>query len=176
MNEQHMAITPVSTSSKAVSHPRARRARSSPRAKCSISRRNGSDQEAHGIDDPKAGPYAMRRLMARRLVERGVRFVQVTTSPDSHGSPQHVKRDMHKIATEVDQGSAALVKVSPAGAFSTTIVMWATRPSPHHQNGDGRTKSQRLYHLVRGRRLRRVSSGETDNRLQVQSIASPCLT
>ena len=64
-----------------------------------------------GVDDEVSGPYGLRCLMARRLVEAGVRFVQVTTSP---GQPwdHHDKlgERLPKIAAETDQGAAALVK------------------------------------------------------------------
>ena len=85
-----------------------------------ISQETAATKKLYGIDDKVAGAYGLRCLMARRLVEKGVRFVQVTTSPgqpwDHHNS---IKKDMHKIANEVDQGSAALIEDSeeprPAG-------------------------------------------------------------
>ena len=69
----------------------------------------------------------MRCLMARSLVEAGVRFVQVTTRP---GQPwdQHskMKKDLSRIAVETDQGAAALVRdLEQRGLLDSTIVMWA---------------------------------------------------
>src|SRR5260370_38816589 len=79
--------------------------------------------------------------MARRLVEKGVRFVQVTVSPgqpwDHHND---IKGTLPKIATEVDQGSAALVKdLKSRGMLDSTIVMWAGEFGrlPTTQNGGG---------------------------------------
>src|SRR6185436_1538362 len=46
-----------------------------------VSKETEATRKLYGLDDPVAGPYGLRCLMARRLVEKGVRFVQVTTSP-----------------------------------------------------------------------------------------------
>ena len=93
--------------------------------------------------------YGMRCLMARRLVEKGVRFVQVTTSPgqpwDHHND---IKQDLPKIATEVDQGSAALVKdLKSRGLLDSTIVMWAGEFGrlPTTQNGGGRDHNRNAF-------------------------------
>ena len=84
-------------------------------------------RKLYGIDDPIRGPYGLRCLMARRLVEAGVRFVQVTTKP---GQPwdHHSKLGEHMagIATETDLGAAALVRdLEQRGMLDETIVMWA---------------------------------------------------
>ena len=114
-----------------------------------IAKESDATRKLYGIDDAKAGSYGLRCLMARRLVERGVRFVQVTTSPgqpwDHHNN---IKRDMQKIATEVDQGSAALVKdLASRGLLDSTIVMWAGEFGrlPTTQNGDGRDHNRNAF-------------------------------
>lgn len=76
-----------------------------------ISKETDATKKLYGLDNPATSSYGMRCLMARRLVEKGVRFVQVATSPgqpwDHHSK---IKKDLPKIARDVDQGSAALVK------------------------------------------------------------------
>lgn len=116
-----------------------------------IANESEATRKLYGIDHPVAGAYARRCLTARRLVERGVRFVQVTTSPgqpwDHHS---RIKQDMHKIATEVDQGSAALVKdLKSRGLLDSTIVMWAGEFGrlPTTQNGDGRDHNRNAFTL-----------------------------
>lgn len=98
-------------------------------------------KKLYGVDDEHRGPYGLRCLMARRLVEAGVRFVQVTTSP---GQPwdHHDKLDerMSQITTETDQGAAALVKdLDQRGLLDETIVMWAGEfgrlPTTQRDNG-----------------------------------------
>ncbi len=133
-----------------------------------ISKESDATRKLYGVDHPKAGSYGLRCLMARRLVERGVRFVQVTTSPgqpwDHHNS---IKRDMHKIATEVDQGSAALVKdLASRGLLDSTIVMWAGEFGrlPTTQNGDGRDHNRNAFTLwfAGGGFRKGLIYGETD--------------
>lgn len=125
-------------------------------------------RKLYGLDDPKAGGYGMRCLMARRLVERGVRFVQVTTSPgqpwDHHNS---IGKDMKKIATEVDQGSAALVQdLESRGLLDSTIVMWAGEFGrlPTTQNGDGRDHNRNAFTIwfAGGGFKKGLIYGETD--------------
>jgi hypothetical protein len=133
------------------------------------SKESEATRKLYGVDDPVAGPYGLRCLMARRLVERGVRFVQVTTSPgqpwDHHNS---IKRTMHKIATEVDQGSAALVKdLASRGLLDSTIVMWAGEFGrlPTTQNGDGRDHNRNAFTIwfAGGGFRKGLIYGETDD-------------
>ena len=107
--------------------------------------------------------------MARRLVEKGVRFVQVTVSPgqpwDHHND---IKGTLPKIATEVDQGSAALVKdLKSRGMLDSTIVMWAGEFGrlPTTQNGGGRDHNRNAFTLwfAGGGFKKGVVYGETDD-------------
>mgnify|MGYP003898338087 CR=1 FL=1 len=68
---------------------------------------------AHGAE-PGAGSFANNCLLARRLIERGVRFVQVWSGPqgatnnwDNHGS---IPKELPPMALSVDQPIAALLK------------------------------------------------------------------
>src|ERR1700736_2067938 len=114
-----------------------------------LSKETEATKKLYGLDNPATSNYGMRCLMARRLVEKGVRFVQVTTSPgqpwDHHN---RINRDLPKIATEVDQGSAALVKdLKSRGLLDSTIVMWAGEFGrlPTTQNGDGRDHNRNAF-------------------------------
>jgi hypothetical protein len=133
-----------------------------------ISKESEATRKLYGIDDPHSGPYGLRCLMARRLVEQGVRFVQVTTSPgqpwDHHNS---ISKDMRKIATEVDQGSAALVQdLAARGLLDSTIVMWAGEFGrlPTTQHGDGRDHNRNAVTIwVAGGGFKKgLIYGETD--------------
>ncbi|MBL8174193.1 MAG: DUF1501 domain-containing protein [Bryobacterales bacterium] len=134
-----------------------------------ISGETAATKKLYGIDHPVAGPYGLRCLLARRLVEKGVRFVQVTTSPgqpwDHHS---RIKQDMHKIATEVDQGSAALVEdLKNRGLLDSTIVMWAGEFGrlPTTQNGDGRDHNRNAFTIwfAGGGFRKGLIYGETDD-------------
>ena len=77
--------------------------------------------------EPGGNSYANNCLLARRLVERGVRFVQLYhTDWDHHGGPnQTLGKDLERVAAEVDQASAALViDLKQRGLLDDTIVVW----------------------------------------------------
>ena len=86
----------------------------------------------YGLDDKMTGNYGTRCLMARRLVEAGVRFVTVTSPREGRiaGQPwdnhSHINADIPKIAHRVDRPSAALIKdLKQRGLLDETIVIWA---------------------------------------------------
>ena len=71
--------------------------------------------------------FARNCLLARRLVERGSRFVQLYhTNWDSHGGPgENLSTDFDKVCKDVDQGCAALVKdLKSRGLLKDTLVIW----------------------------------------------------
>ena len=102
-------------------------------------------QAAYGMHQPVTQAFARQLLTARRLVERGVRFVQVY-----HGSNGGAGRwDAHKnlktgharVCREVDRPIAGLLKdLKQRGLLDETVVVWATEfgRTPGSQNSDGR--------------------------------------
>jgi hypothetical protein len=84
------------------------------------------------------GSFAANCLLARRLAERGVRFIQLYHRDwDHHG---RVRRDVEITAREVDQGAAALLKdLKRRGMLDETLVIWGGEfgRTPMAQ-GDGR--------------------------------------
>jgi hypothetical protein len=75
---------------------------------------------------PGKGSFANNCLLARRLVERGVRFVQLYhTNWDHHGGGENLETDLEKVCREVDQASAALVAdLKERGLLEDTLVIW----------------------------------------------------
>src|SRR5579872_858073 len=79
--------------------------------------------EMYGPDARKPGTYAANCLLARRLVERGVRFVQLY----KRGWDQHndLPRDLALQCQSVDQPSAALIQdLKQRGLLDDTLVIW----------------------------------------------------
>lgn len=79
--------------------------------------------ERYGPDARKAGTFAANCVLARRLAERGVRFIQLFHRGwDHHGGlPGNIRR----IAPEVDQASAALIlDLKERGMLNDTLVVW----------------------------------------------------
>ena len=90
----------------------------------------GETQETldlYGIQDANESSYARNCLLARRLIERGVRFVQLYhTNWDHHGGPsEKLEKHLPDICHEIDQPSAALVMdLKRRGLLEDTIVIW----------------------------------------------------
>jgi Protein of unknown function (DUF1501) len=79
--------------------------------------------DMYGVKHPGDGSFASNVLMARRLVERGTRFVQVYHRAWDHHN--NIERDMPVSANDVDQASAALVKdLKQRGMLEDTLVIW----------------------------------------------------
>jgi hypothetical protein len=79
----------------------------------------------YGVE-PGRPSFATNCLLARRLVERGVRYIQLFhTDWDHHGGPLNLERSIEDITREVDQGSVALIKdLKRRGMLDDTLVIW----------------------------------------------------
>ena len=110
-----------------------------------LSRESKSVQKLYGMhdEDPSTREYGSRCLIARRLVERGVRFVQVFTSNqrwDHHG---RITSGLPDACRQVDKPSAALVAdLKNRGLLDSTVVHWGGEMGrlPVIENDDGRDK------------------------------------
>ena len=76
--------------------------------------------------EPGAESFANNCLLARRLVQRGVRFVQLYhTDWDHHGGSENLEGALEKICHQVDQPCAALIKdLKRTGLLDETLVVW----------------------------------------------------
>ncbi len=102
----------------------------------------------YGLDDPVTASFGKQCLLARRLSERGVRFVQVTHSDamvqwDQHGD---LKNGHQKNAREVDLPIAGLLTdLKQRGLLKDTLVLWSGEfgRTPTAQGKDGRDHNPR---------------------------------
>jgi hypothetical protein len=79
--------------------------------------------EMYGIKEIGDGSFASNCLLARRLAERGVRFIQLYHRAWDHHA--NIETDMPKAAKDTDQASAALVKdLKQRGLLDDTLVIW----------------------------------------------------
>jgi hypothetical protein len=111
------------------------------------SRESKATRALYGLDDPERHTqlYARQCLRARRLVESGVRFVQVNCPP-GRGSgvwDQHDGLKLHheRNARHTDRPIAGLIKdLKQRGLLDTTLVVWAGEfgRTPHAPKPDGR--------------------------------------
>jgi len=112
-----------------------------------VNRESESTRKLYGMDDKVTEPFARQCLMARRLVERGVRFVQLyhgglgnqnTDTWDAHGD---VKENHTRHAAEVDRPIAGLLTdLKARGLLDSTLVIWQGEfgRMPISQRGVGR--------------------------------------
>jgi hypothetical protein len=103
--------------------------------------------DKYGIKDAKEASFARNCLLARRLIERGVRFVQLFHEAwDQHAN---LTKDVKKNATDTDQASAALVHdLKRRGLLDDTLVIWGGEfgRTPMVQGGnDGRDHHNRCF-------------------------------
>ena len=120
-----------------------------------LSDETASTRKMYGLDDEITAGYGKRCLMARRLIESGVRFVQIFppvkpgSQPwDSHGN---VKTQNEQICMRCDQGSAALIHdLKQRGLLDSTIVIWTGEFGrlPVSQNGSGRDHNRNAFSLI----------------------------
>ena len=91
-----------------------------------VSQETPATLNLYGAESGKPS-FANNCILARRLVERGVRFVQIYhTNWDHHGGPaENLEKHFPSICREVDQASAALVlDLKQRGMLEDTIVVW----------------------------------------------------
>lgn len=90
-----------------------------------LSQESEETKRLYGMDDPATENYGARCLIARRMVERGVRFVQVFTRNqewDNHGS---IRTSLPAVCKKTDKPAAALVAdLKRRGLLDSTLVMW----------------------------------------------------
>src|ERR1044071_7891770 len=104
--------------------------------------------DLYGVE-PGQPSFARNCLLARRLVERGVRFVQLYhTNWDSHGGPgENLQGDFEKVCREVDRGQAAMVKdLKARGLLDETLVIWGGEFG-RTPMGENRETTGRNHHI-----------------------------
>ncbi len=79
----------------------------------------------YGIDQPETKEYGTRCLIARRLVERGVRFVQLFLDGQPWDNHSSIKTGLAAACKRTDQPAAALVQdLKQRGLLDSTLVHW----------------------------------------------------
>lgn len=108
-----------------------------------IHQETSTTHKMYGLDDPATEEYGTRCLIARRLVERGVRFVQIYTKNqywDHHGS---IRSALPAACKKTDKPSAALVTdLKQRGLLDSTVIHWGGEMGrlPVIQNNAGPTR------------------------------------
>ena len=110
-----------------------------------LSRETAETRLRYGLDEPDTADFGRRCLLARRLLERGVRFVQVwsgaggpTNNWDNHTD---IPKELPPIARSVDLPAATLLQdLHDRGMLADTLVLWTTEfgRQPFTQGATGR--------------------------------------
>ncbi|MCA9176626.1 MAG: DUF1501 domain-containing protein [Planctomycetales bacterium] len=108
-----------------------------------LSKETAATKRLYGMDEPVTEDFGRQCLLARRLAERGVRFIQVTHSDSMVQWDQHsnLKQGHEKNALEVDKPIAGLLQdLKQRGLLHDTLVLWGGEfgRTPVAQSGDGR--------------------------------------
>ena len=125
--------------------------------------------ELYGEDARQPGTHAANCLLARRLAERGVRFIQVFHRGWDHHS--NVQKYLPTLTKETDQGSAGLIEdLKQRGMLEETLVIWAgefgrTVYSQGNPNTFGRDHHPRCFSIwMAGGGIKPgISYGQTDD-------------
>jgi hypothetical protein len=90
-----------------------------------LSKESKVTHKLYGLDDPITRDFGSRCLIARRLVERGVRFVQLFTGNQHWDHHNSIKTSLPAVCKRTDRPSAALVRdLKERGLLDTTLVHW----------------------------------------------------
>ncbi len=140
-----------------------------------IAGESAATKDLYGLDDPATADFGRQCLLARRFVEAGVRFVELT-----HGDwDQHrgLKAGHSRNARAVDRPIAGLLAdLRARGLLDQTLVIWGGEfgRTPHGQNADGRDHNNKGFcvWLAGGGVRRGIAHGQTDE-LGYEAVENP---
>ncbi|MCO6456494.1 MAG: DUF1501 domain-containing protein [Pirellulaceae bacterium] len=103
-------------------------------------------RELYGIDDPVTQQFGSQCLLARRLLEKGVRFIQLTSTRWDHHN--RIRESLGGRAAAVDRPIAGLLAdLRDRGMLDETLVVWGGEfgRQPYEDNPGGRGHGNRGY-------------------------------
>ena len=159
-----------------------------------ISKENSATKSLYGLDNEQTADFGGKCLLARRLVERGVRFIQIYSggahNDDNWDAHSDMKRNHEKHAGNTDKPIAGLLKdLKQRGMLDDTIVVWGgefgRQPTAEYAKGTGRDHNSYGFTMwMAGGGIKGgISYGKTDelggtaveNRLHVRNLHATIL-
>lgn len=144
LNQQHLKQRPGDTelSARIASYELAFRMQAQAGEVVDLSQETAATREMYGLDSKETTEFGTRCLLARRMVERGIRFVQVY-SGDTNGwdGHQNIEGNHGKLAKESDRPIAGLLTdLKQRGLLESTLVIWGGEfgRTPMSEGSDGR--------------------------------------
>jgi Protein of unknown function (DUF1501) len=144
LNRDHLAAHPgeLDLEARIASYELAARMQTAAKEALDLSRETQKTKAMYGLDDPATAEYGARCLIARRLVERGVRFVQVYCGAGSKWDAHADLEGNHtRLCARSDRPSAALIHdLKARGMLEDTLVIWGGEfgRTPMTEGKDGR--------------------------------------
>jgi hypothetical protein len=127
LNAEHLAARPYESelSARMNTYELAEAMQTAAKEALDVQQETAATHQMYGLDQDATREFGTRCLIARRLIERGVRFVQIYTSTqqwDHHGG---ILTALPSSCKKIDQPAAALVKdLKQRGLLDTTLVHW----------------------------------------------------
>jgi len=115
-----------------------------------LSRETAETRQLYGLDDPATAEYGRRCLLACRLVEQGVRFVQLFLNGQPWDTHDKNAERLKGLCAQTDRPSAALVTdLKRRGLLDSTIVLWTGEFGrlPVSQGPNGRDHNRHGFSL-----------------------------
>ncbi len=144
LNEKHRQARPDDTdlAARIAAYELAFRMQSAAPDAIDLSKETDNTREEYGLNRKECADFAHRCLLARRLVERGVRFVQIYCGGGSQWDAHSDIEGNHKrMCARCDQPTAALLKdLKQRGLLDSTLVIWGGEfgRTPMSEGGTGR--------------------------------------
>ena len=131
LNEEHLAARPGATelAARAASYELAFRMQAEAPEAVDLSNESAATLDEYGVHRPETAEFGRNCLIARRLVERGVRFVQLYSGgghlEETWDAHESVEKNHSRHAGETDQPIAALLTdLASRGLLDSTLVVW----------------------------------------------------
>jgi hypothetical protein len=127
LNQRHLAQHPgeADLESRIRSYELAAAMQTAAKEALDVSNEPAHIKRLYGLDQDATREYGTRCLIARRLVERGVRFVQIFLGGQPWDSHNTIRQTLPEICRRTDRPAAALVKdLKQRGLLDTTLVHW----------------------------------------------------
>jgi Protein of unknown function (DUF1501) len=149
LNKQHAATRPDDSRLEAriASYELAAKLQLSAPEVLDVSKETKATHEQYGLDNPVTEEFGRNCLITRRLLERGVRFVQLWSGADNGiprrnwDSHENIHKDHGEMGASMDRPVAALIKdLKSKGLLDETIILWTTEfgRMPCTEAGQGR--------------------------------------
>jgi len=143
LNREHLKAHPgqIELESRIASFELAARMQLAASSVMDLSKESRATCELYGTEDPETGIHARQCLLARRLVESGVRFVQVFHQGQPWDTHKDNEEGQRKIARKTDRPTAALLTdLEQRGLLKDTLDIWAGEfgRTPMSEGANGR--------------------------------------